>query len=727
MKTVRLALLWHMHQPHYEDAATGRMALPWVRLHAAKDYVDMVERLAAHPRVRSTFNLVPSLLDQVDAYAAGRQDDFQELAGRDADTLDDAARRFYLRHFFSLSPRLGARRWPRLGELRARLREGWAEWPAEQLARTFPPGDLRDLATLFHLGWLDRRHWERCGVAELAARGQDFSEDDKRRVLQAHLDVMARLVPTYREAWAAGRIELSSSPYYHPILPLLLDPRAAWEALPDLELPRTRWHFPADAAWQVRSALDSMQERFGVRPAGMWPSEGSVSQAAAQLLAGEGVTWAASDENVLACSLGIPPGPERAVREVLYQPFAVDAGGRRILFFFRDQELSDRIGFAYQGMPAQAAVADFMGRLENIRDEWRGADDPVVTVALDGENCWEGYEEDGDEFLEMLYGALEAAPWIRCVTFSEAAAECPAAPTLRHLFAGSWIQHNFRVWIGHPEDNTAWDLLVEAREALEHALQSGTLTEDARRDAWRHIGAAEGSDWFWWYGDEHFTPDADIFDRLFRARLEAVYRAVGQPAPGRLGQPIKVLEERQPFTTPVGLVHPVLDGRVSHFYEWRMAGCIEPGAVGGSMHAGRSLLRAAYYGFDLERWYVRLDWSGDPAALAQSGVEAALEIWDPVRVRLWLPGLEEGQEGPLEVERWEEGSWQVGGALGLCVTRVITELSVPLAELGLLAGDRLQFVIRMERRDGSHELVPASSAIAIEVPGEDFEGTLWSA
>ncbi|MBI5836628.1 MAG: glycoside hydrolase [Candidatus Eisenbacteria bacterium] len=588
MRKVRVALLWHMHQPHYEDPATGQLALPWVRLHAAKDYVDMVERMEAHPTLRSTFNLVPSLLDQVDAYLAGRRDDCQVVAERDADTLDGSARRFGLRHFFSLNAKLGIARWPRLAELRARLRDGWAALSDAELERLFPAQDMRDLATIFHLGWLDRRHWERCGVADLAARGRDFTEAEKHRVLQAHLDVLSRMVPAYRAAAEAGRIEISCTPYYHPILPLLLDPRAAWEALPDLELPRTRWHFPEDAGWQVRTALEDMKRRFGARPAGMWPSEGSVSQAVAHLLAEEGVAWAASDENVLACSLGIPPGPSRDVREVLYQPFAVEHAGRRLLMFFRDQELSDRIGFAYQSVDPEVAVRDFMSRLERIGKDWRGPFDPVVTVALDGENCWEGYEDDGEPFLEALYRALESTPWIRTVTFSEIVAESAAeAPALRHLFAGSWIHHNFRVWIGHPEDNTAWDLLVQAREALEHALRAGTLTSAAREEAWRHIGAAEGSDWFWWYGDDHFTDDADIFDRLFLARLQAVYRVVGQPAPARLSQPVKRPETRQAFSAPVGLVRPVIDGEVSHFYEWRMAGCIEPGAQGGAMHAGR--------------------------------------------------------------------------------------------------------------------------------------------
>jgi hypothetical protein len=310
---------------------------------------------------------------------------------------------------------------------------------------------------------------------------------------------------------------------------------------------------------------------------------------------------------------------------------------------------------------------------------------------------------------------------------SEAAAGSADAPVLRHLFAGSWIRHNFRVWIGHPEDNAAWDLLVEAREAIEHAQHAGALTAAAAEEAWRHLGAAEGSDWFWWYGDDHFTDDADIFDRLFRERLRAIYNAVDQPAPARLDVPIKQLEGRRPYTTPVGLVRPVLDGRVSHFYEWRMAGSIEPGALGGAMHAGSSRLKSAYFGFDLEHWYVRIDWNGEPATLSAAGLDVALEIWEPVRARLWLPGLEPGSEGPLEVERWEEGAWQVAGALGLSVTRSITEISVPLGELGLLAGDPLQFVIRIEERGGTHEQVPAGSAITIEVPGEDFEGTLWTA
>lgn len=490
-------MLWHMHQPHYEDAASGEFALPWVRLHSAKDYVDMVDRVSEHPGLKMTFNLVPSFLEQLDGYAAGRQDAFQRLALQSAETLDAGARGFYFRHFLGLHPNMGALRWPRFAELQAQLPPNWKDLAASTLEAIFTAQDLRDLATLFHLAWLDERHWERCSVADLARRGRNFTEEEKARVLDAHLAVMARTPGAYRNARDSGQVELTCSPYYHPILPLLLDPRSAWEALPDLPLPERRWHFPEDARRHVRDALSEMERRFGARPAGMWPSEGSVSQATAALLAEEGVCWAASDEGVLACSLGLVPGPNRRVREALYQPWRVRVDGRHLDLFFRDQEISDRIGFAYQGMTVEAAVADFMGRLQHIGETWEGPNDPIVTVALDGENCWEGYEKDGDPFLRALYTALTRTPWLRTVTFSEALAETPEPPELDRLFAGSWIRNNFRIWIGHTEDNAAWERLLEAREAYEVARHSADLSSDAQDTAWRHLAAAEGSDWFW--------------------------------------------------------------------------------------------------------------------------------------------------------------------------------------------------------------------------------------
>ncbi len=721
-------MLWHMHQPHYEDAASGEFALPWVRLHSAKDYVDMVERVAEHPGLKLTFNVVPSFLEQLDGYAAGRQDAFQRLALQPAETLDAGARAFYFRHFLALHPNMGARRWTRYAELQAHLPPRWKDLPASELESLYSAQELRDIATLFHLGWLDERHWEPCGVAELARRGRNFTEEEKSRVLDTHLSVMARAPEAYRTARDSGQVELTCSPFYHPILPLLLDPRSAWEALPELPLPERWWHFPEDARRQVRDALSDMERRFGVRPAGMWPSEGSVSQATAALLAEEGVRWTASDEGVLARSLGLVPGHDRTVRGALYQPWRVHADGRHIDLFFRDQEISDRIGFAYQGMSVEDAVADFIGRLRHVGETWKGPHDPVVTVALDGENCWEGYEKDGDTFLRALYGALTGTPWLRTVTFSEVMEEFPDPPPLERLFAGSWIHQEFRIWIGHPEDNAAWERLLEAREAWEAARSRTGVDSSALDAAWRHLAAAEGSDWFWWYGDEHYSPDADIFDRLFRGRLSAVHRLLGEEPPDALRHPIKpVGAPARPWLEPLGILRPQLDGQVSHFYEWRLAGSLKPGATGGAMHAGRAVVKELFFGFGEDHGYVRVDWDRPAAELAEAGLEAAVEIWEPVRVRLWLPGMEPGTEGPLEVERWGEGSWRVEGSMGIAVTRAITEIAIPLADLSLSPGDPLVFSLRLLHRDGREEVIPSGDPIRLTIPEAHFEDTQWSA
>jgi alpha-amylase/alpha-mannosidase (GH57 family) len=716
-----------MHQPHYEDPLTGEFALPWVRLHTAKDYVDMVERAAEHPGLRLTFNLVPSFLEQVDAYLGGATDTFERLARLPAESWAPSQRRFALRHFFSLNPRLGTQRWPRLAALQEIRGEDWENWSDTELDGRLDSQDFRDLATLFHLGWLDERHWDACGVRPLAERGMGFSEADKSQVLDAHRAVLARAEPAYRAALAGGQIELTCSPHYHPILPLLLEPRSAREAIPDLTLPKTPWHFPGDARKQVRSALEDMERRFGQKPHGMWPSEGSVSHATAQLLSEEGIDWAASDEGVLGRSLGLRPGDRGAVRRHLYQPYRVQCGDRSLGIFFRDQELSDRIGFAYQGMDAQDATRDFLDRLRHIAENWNGPEDPVVTVALDGENCWESYEGDGDPFLRAFYAALTETPWIRTVTPSEALSGAADPPVLERLFAGSWIHHNFRIWIGHSEDNEAWDRLAEAREALDQSETAGILPPERLAAAWNHLAVAEGSDWFWWFGDEHFSPDADIFDRLFRNRLIALWQCLGQPVPASLRIPIKHTPRGIPgFHPPEGRISPVLDGRVTHFYEWRAAGTFDPGFGGGAMHAGEPVLSRWHFGFGETEWYHRLDWNHGLVA-DSSDLEAVLEIWEPVRVRIKVPGPRPGAETALSMELLEAGEWRPSGDVGRGITGEVTELALSLAALGVSPGDLVRFSLQLRPQGGSEAAYPGSAPLALSVPSPGDEEDQWSA
>jgi len=528
MRPLSVAFIWHMHQPYYRDFATGECTMPWVRLHATKDYVDMVKRLEAFPSIHQTFNLVPSLLDQLEEWLppANRTDTFWELSERPAAGLSEAQQQFLTEWFFLAHPEQMIKAHPRYGELFAKR------------GKPFNIQDYLDLQVWFNLTWIDP--WLRRQDAQLAAleaRGSSFTEEEKRYVLACHRRLLADVLPAYREAAARGQIELSTSPYYHPIMPLLCDTKAAQAALPQVTLPKRGFQHPEDARWQLHTALARHQQVFGHPAQGIWPSEGSVSDALADLAIEAKLRWLATDEQILWRTLGQPRQPA-----LLYRPHRVRRAGGETAVVFRDRELSDLLGFTYSQWEPALAVNDFIGRLEAIRQATTAQDSPALaSIILDGENAWEAYPDDAHEFLTGLYQALAHDERFRCVTVSEFLEIYPLNRTepLTGLFSGSWIDGNFATWIGHPQKNAAWEHLAEARAALE-----GVSREDPKgRRAWQSLGAAEGSDWMWWFGDTHFTAQADEFDRLFRAHLVNAYQFAGHPVPPALRRPIRRREE----------------------------------------------------------------------------------------------------------------------------------------------------------------------------------------
>jgi alpha-amylase/alpha-mannosidase (GH57 family) len=543
-----LVFVWHHHQPDYRHPRDGRALLPWVRLHGTKDYLDMALHLERHARVKATFNFAPSLLGQLADAVAGGPDALFDLLSRPPSTLDPAERA-ELQARVRMAPRWARERWPAYQALCERLRPPAPATDAE----------LVRLGVHFLLAWLDPLLLDEpeaaAAVAALAAGGAGLAERDA--LLALHARLLARVVPAYAALAERGQVEIACSPAFHPILPLLVDVRTAKRARPDLPVPAEPFAAPEDALWQVRRGREIAADSFGLAPAGMWPSEGSVSPEAAAILAGEGVRWIATDEMVLWRSLGATR------REELYRPWTFATPAGEIALFFRDHDLSDRIGFVYSTWKAADAVADFLRQVRRIAEAHRAEDlpgRPVVCVILDGENCWEHYAEDGRPFLEALYAALERSPDLRTRTPSEVLADHPAPGRLPALHSGSWIDADFHIWAGHAEKNRAWDLLARTRSAL---VGAGATRESHPR-AWEALSAAEGSDWFWWFGEDHYTSDKALFDSLFRSHLEAAHERAGLPVPTWVTIPIveraRGGDEHQ---APSGRVRPVVDGRVS--------------------------------------------------------------------------------------------------------------------------------------------------------------------
>jgi len=532
-----IVLCWHMHQPDYRDHATGEFTQPWVYLHALKDYSDMAAHLERHAGVRAVVNLVPVLLDQLEDYAdqfatGALRDPLLRLLARDEATpFTRAERELALDQCFRANHEKMVQPFPPykgLHDLFAAL-ERQGRDAIDYLSDRY----CRDLVVWYHLAWLGETVKRESALAQrLMAAGHGFTAADRGALFALVGEIVSGTIARYARLAAGGRVELSTTPHHHPLAPLLVDFASAREAKPPLELPASGG-YPGGierAAAHLDAALASHARRFGAPPAGAWPAEGAVSAPVVRLLAERGLRWTASSEAVLAHSLSARADR----RDLAYRPWRV--AGTGLVCFFRDDRLSDLIGFEYARWHGDEAAAHFIGELEAVAAHARPDDPPRVSVILDGENCWEYYPYNGFYFLDALYAELERHPYVRTTTFADAAAA--PAPELPGLVAGSWVHGDFTTWIGSPEKNRAWDLLVAAKQAFDAVVASGRLTDAERTAAERALANCEGSDWFWWMGDYNPAHAVAAFDGLYRSNLGLLYRLLKLPTPATLAAPI---------------------------------------------------------------------------------------------------------------------------------------------------------------------------------------------
>jgi alpha-amylase/alpha-mannosidase (GH57 family) len=604
MPRIHLCFVWHMHQPLYKDLATGQYRLPWTRMHALKDYYGMVKILDEFPSVHQTFNLVPSLVLQVVEYASGKAaDPFLDCATRPAQDLSEAEQAFALRYLFQANAGRLIYRYPRYGE----LYEAWLKsgLNPQRARRIFSTQDMRDLQVLSQLAWFDEEFQAHDGeVQDLLAKERGYSLDDQAVMARKQIEIIAGVIPIYKQFAARGQIELSTTPFYHPILPLLCDSNVAGVSHPQIPLP-TRFSYPQDALWQLQSARAFMEREFGRAPAGLWPSEGSVSDEMLVIAAEAGFQWAASDNAVLGQTLRKTPGPDLTYRSYLWKQ-----QDREIRMIFRDHFLSDLVGFVYSKMGAAEAAEHFLDRIRANAQVSASGGDVLVPIILDGENAWEYYYRNGRPFLRELYGRIAQSPDMCALTVSEAL-KADEPRLLDRIFPGSWIDANFDVWIGAQEDNRAWEYLLRARQKYDELAPA--LSEEDRRLAHEELMIAEGSDWCWWYGPEHQSENRREFDELYREHLAGVYRALQLLPPEELSHPILMTEANNAHDPPVNSVHPRIDGEVTSYFEWMGAGHYRIDTRSGAMHGQRAAVRDLYYGVDESNLYLRLDFSDTPA------------------------------------------------------------------------------------------------------------------
>ncbi|MGH7231723.1 MAG: glycoside hydrolase family 57 protein [Nitrospiraceae bacterium] len=726
MKTADICFLWHMHQPYYTDPVAGTASMPWVRFHAIKAYFDMAFLIERFPAVRATFNFTPSLLIQLKELSSQSIVDlFYEHTRKPAADLTSTERAFIVRHFFAVNWATMVRPYPRYHELLVKRGTEVLGQDLDRLARQFTTQDLLDLQIWHNLAWFGYGAVARYPrLNALREKDRAFTEEDKLEVLAIQRHIINEIIPFYRRLATTGQIELTTTPFYHPILPLVIDTDFGRRPRPETPLP-SRLHAPDDAEQHLRSAVALHTELFGNPPNGLWPSEGSVCPEMVPMLRRAGLTWMATDEGVLARSL------ESWNRQTaLYRPYSVGQAGEDVHIVFRDREISDAFGFVYSKSTPESAVDDVLRRISGIVHHTPG-DHLLIPIILDGENPWEHYYDGGERFLTGLYshftrGTLNSDHLtVSSETISRSLAAHPPSSRLGHLHTGSWINTDFHIWIGHHEDNRAWDMLRETRARLVDLAPS--LPPDRAHGAWQELYAAEGSDWFWWYGDDFQTDFKSEFDRLFRTHLRNVFIRAGAPIPEFLNVPVIGVSggEAQQASLPVRLLAPTIDGLVTSFFEWRGAGHIDPSPPLGAMWKSSQLFTFIGFGYSLETFFLRLDLTEEASTdAAEQEVEIHL-ITPQSRYKMVFAVAAGRPPGFTLFSAPHEGAYAEVGRYRTMARRKVIELAIPFKDLNLQAGQTFRMNLSVSEHGHEVERYPRHQLLALTVPDRNFDATMW--
>lgn len=743
-----VAFVWHQHQPLYksrlatDDLTGGQYRLPWVRLHGTKDYLDLILLLERYPKLHQTVNLVPSLILQIEDYVAGNAlDPYLKVALLPTEQLTREQKEFIIEHFFDGNHRTLVDPHPRYAELFYQRQERGEAWCLDN----WGDAEYGDLLAWHNLAWIDPLFWDDPVIEGWLKQGKGFSLGDRQRIYTKQKEILSRIIPKHRELQEQGQLEVTTTPYTHPILPLLADTNAGRVAVPEMVLPEQRFQFAEDIPRHLRKAWDLYIDRFGRSPRGLWPSEQSVSPEILPYVAKQGFNWLCSDEVVLGWSIrhyfhrdsaGNVSAPEK-----LYRPYRLETPHGDLAIVFRDHRLSDLIGFTYSTMEASHAARDLVGHLEAIarslkEQQHSGAtslEDPwLVTIALDGENCWEFYPQDGIPFLNALYTILSNNSEIQLVTVSEFIERHSPTVTIpaADLHSGSWVDGSFTTWIGDPAKNRAWDLLTTARQTLANHPEA---TEAANPEAWEALYAAEGSDWFWWFGEGHTSNQDAMFDQLFREHLAALYRALDEPIPDNVRMPVEAhgnVGDRRPSS----FIHPVIDGRGDE-QDWDKAGRIEVGGARGTMHRSGAIQRL-WYGMNHQSFSMRIDF--------KTGIKIGEDLPPELNLFWFYPGQTMHNspialhgvpnQAPLNylyhhhlgvnlltgtlwyqeagaANRWISRASRAEAAVDRCV-----ELSVPWADMPTEPGWTLHLIVVLSDGGRYRAYLPENSLIVIDAP-----------
>ncbi len=599
-KKLSIAFYWHMHQPVYQLTPDGDYLMPWVRLHAVKDYLDMVEILNKFKRLKLNFNLVPVLLDCIIDYAENEMHDIHsKLTITPIEMLSDDAKLFIINNFFDANYQSMILPYDEYNKLYHKIQTN-----PDAGIDIFSDQEYSDLMALFNLAWIDPIYKTKYPeLKKLDKKGKNYTLEDRINIIEIQRDIMKQIIPAYKKYLDKDRIEITTSPYYHPILPILLDNKS---------IKKTTENAPQvlktylDGKMQTKMALDRIEEIFGKRPRGIWPSEHCVSPKTLYMLTTLGVDWTISDEGILSDSINF-----EFIRDFkghledpyhLMKSYDYKIKNKNLKIIFRDSTIPNLISFEYPNHNPIAAANDLYDRIKVIQSKLLSSPDNnhLLTIAMDGENCWENYLEDGLSFLKTLYTLIEDDETLETVLISEYLDKETGHKPLAKISSGSWINRNFKLWIDEPLKNLAWNYLKRVRDDFSKYVKKHPLNPHIK-DAKKELFICEGSDWFWWYGEPNDSGRDNIFDYIFREHLKNIYLYLGLNVPGYLDEPLTSAFTK-PSRYPKGEFTPAIDGNIDDD-SWLNAGCID--IPDGPVLKDSKFFDRICYGYDKNNFYLR--------------------------------------------------------------------------------------------------------------------------
>ncbi|MBM4387274.1 MAG: hypothetical protein FJ088_06010 [Deltaproteobacteria bacterium] len=712
---IKLAILWHMHQPPYSEPASKTYILPWVYLHAVKDYYDMAALVKSRPGLRISFNLTPCLIMQLITYTTGKAlDKYLDIAKKEPEELTRVEKGILLDNFFNLNYDTMISPMNRFRNLYA-IKKSCGS--VDEAIDTFSNGDLRDLQTLYYLAWCGETLKKDPEIAALLKKGRGFTKEDKDLLFGKQLQIIKKIIPLYRELNDSGQIELSTSPFYHPILPLLYSSEIALEADPGATLPVERFSAPSEVDRQITLGRDYFSGVFACEPKGMWPPEGAVSSQITEMISGHGFKWIATDEAILARSLG--------KKRLSYdEKFSVYRHGE-LNIFFRDQFLSDQIGFVYSKWKPEKAVQSFIERMRFYARAGSAQRNSVVTIVLDGENAWEFYENGGYDFLAALYDAILNEPSVETTTFGACLNENPYIRRLEDLAAGSWIDANFRTWIGDPVKNRAWDCLASTYK-IHRDVKKALGVKLAELEC-PHVRScilrSEASDWFWWFGEGHYSPDKREFDFLFRQNLKVCYQDLDVVPPPYLDEPLAQEGFEKTYSQPTSYINPEITGRNDHYYKWIGAGRFD--LTHGSIQRINPIIVEVSYGFNQANLFFKASGFQNFRNYLIEGFSVMIRFFSPARKDV----LVEYCGGSCFISGFQGDGSKIPAEGAVAAAEDVFEASIPVDCLGI---DRtsekkvaVEFNLVIIKGAQEIETFPWEFNIEMLYSAKDFDSENW--